>query len=214
MKQFFPEEFFAKMNIKDKDLWSDKTLEKEYNRQAKEYNKRLSRIEKNYPRAKTLEEHEKAPSFEEFKKGEELDRTSLSSQLNEMYKFNKTDSTLMKGFRKQLKLSIASFNRTFSPKDEEGNVVESRRPFNSKNIWDLYDFLDEYSEMNKEQIMPKSEEVVDIFVEARRLNMDLKSLAKNMNYWKDHFQEMQELEPVRSDSPVPSSEYEKLLYRR
>lgn len=213
MKQFYPEEYFAKMNIKDEDLWSDKALEKEYKRQAKEFNKRLDRIEKNYPRAQTLKEHDRAPEFEEFKHGKGIDRSGISSQLNEMYKFNKSDTTLMKGFRQQLRRSIESFNRTFSPKDEEGNIIRSRRPFNSKNIWDLYDFLDEYAEMNKEQIMPKSDEVVDIFVEARRLNMDFKSLAKNMNYWKDHFQEMQELEPVRSDRPIPSSEYEKLLHR-
>ena len=211
LKQMYPDDFYNTQNLKDKDLMSDKEFIKEYNRQTKEMNRRLDRLEKNFPRSKVVKEHEKAPEIESFMQNGRFNRSKASMQLNEAYKFNKSETTMMKGFRKQLRQSVESFNRTFSEKDEDGNVIKKSRPFTSKNIWDLYDFLDEYQEMNKNQIMPSSDEVVDIFVEARRLNMDMKSLAKNMDYWKNHYEDMQKLTPIESTRPVSSSEYEKLL---
>lgn len=207
----YPDDFYNTQNLKDKDLMTDREFIKEYNRQAKEMNRRLDRLEKNFPRSKIVKEHEKAPDIDSFMQNGRLNRSKASMQLNEAYKFNKSETTMMKGFRKQLRQSVESFNRTFSEKDEDGNVIKKSRPFTSKNIWDLYDFLDEYQEMNKNQIMPSSDEVVDIFVEARRLNMDMKSLAKNMDYWKNHYEDMQKLTPIESTRPVSSSEYEKLL---
>lgn len=207
----YPEEYYTKQAIKDSDLFTEKQLRQEYERLAKEKNRRLEGLERNYKRSKLLTETDKAPDFDSFRKRGKLDMSALSSEMNDAYKFIKDETTTLKGFRQQLKRSKDSFNALFSEKDDEGNVIKESRIFTYKNIWDLYDFLDEYAQMNKEQVMPKSEEVIDIYVEARRLNMDLKSLAKNMNYWKEHYQEMQNLEPIESTRPVSSDDYKKLI---
>lgn len=194
----------------DKDYWSDRDLLKEATKLANEKNRRLDRLERNFSRSQILKENTKSPSPESFIKNGKLDRSAISSQITEDYRFVKNPATTMKGFRKQLASSVRSFNEKLRYQNEDGDWV-TPRAITSKNVWELYDFLDEYREYWKNQEIPASDEVIDIYVEARRLNMDTKSLIKNIDFWRQHKEKMEEFTPVKSGKPVPSSEYEKLL---
>ena len=197
----------------DTDLWSDKDLLKEAVKQANEMNRRLSRIEKNFPRSEIVKNTKRQPDPNDYVKDGKVDRSALSNILNEAYRFNKNPTTLMKGFRKQLASSVKNFNAKLRYQNEEGEWV-TPRTITSKNVWDLYDFLDEYREYWKNQEIPASDEVVDIFVESRRLHMAQSSLIRNMNFWRQHRDEMEELTPVKGSQPIPSSIYENMLQRK
>lgn len=204
-------ELYRKQILKeDKDLWSDKDLVKEAVKQSNEMNRRLARIEKNYPRSDLIKTYKKQPDPSDYVKDGKVDRSAVSNILAEAYRFNKNPTTTMKGFRKQLSASVKSFNKQMQELDDEGNL-KTPRIFTSKNIWDLYDFLDDYREYWKNQEIPASDEVVDIFVQAKRLNMKMDSVIENMNTWRKNKEKMKDFTPIESDKPVPSSEYEKLL---
>ena len=205
-------EFYTTQAIKSYDKPTKEQID-EYKRLGKEMNKRLDALERNFSRSHLLKENEKAPDISTFyDKNGRFNQSDFAKQFNSVYKFVSHPWTTMKGFRKQLSESVKSINELFRYRSKQDpNKWITPRVVTSKTIWNLYDFLDEYYQEHKEQKVPKSEEVVDIYVEAVRLNMDLKSLAKNMDYWKEHYQEMQKLQPIESKKPVSSDEYEKLI---
>lgn len=195
------EDYYKKTVLKDRSSWSADELVKEADRLSKEVNKRLERLEKYFPRSRVVQEREKSLPGESFvSKGGRIDRNAISSQIVEDYRFLNSPTSTLTGFRKQLSQSIRHFNET----------VEGR-PFTKKNIWDYYDFLEDLRERYKNQVLPSSDEVVDIYTEAVRLNIDRKDLVKNMDFWAEHYDDMTKLKVIRSDKPVSSSKYEKLI---
>ena len=50
-----------------------------------------------------------------------------------------------------------------------------------------------------------------MWVEAQRLNISSKSLLKDIDYWSEHYEDMQDLEPVKSQNPVSSNVYKRKL---
>lgn len=195
------EEYYKKTVLKDRSSWTADELVKEADRLSKEANKRLERLEKYFPRSKVVQKREKSLPGESFvSKGGRIDRNAISSQIVEDYRFLNSPTSTLTGFRKQLSQSIRHFNEKL-----EG------RPFTKKNIWDYYDFLEDLRERYKNQVLPSSDEVADIYTEAVRLNIDRKDLAKNMDFWAEHYNDMTKLEVIRSDKPVSSSKYEELI---
>lgn len=214
VKPLYEKEFYHTQVIKDTDQPLNKQIE-EYIRLSKEKNRRLDNIEKHFGRSKLLTENSKAPDVTSFyDKNGNFDKSSFAKEFNATYKFVSHPWTSMKGFRTQLSESIKSLNKLFQYYDKKQGRTVTPRIFTKKNVWNLYDFLDEYYQSHKEQKIPASDEVVDIYVEAVRLNMDLDSLSKNMDYWKTHYEEMKNLKPIESSTPISSNEYEELLHNR
>lgn len=212
MKKLKPDEYYTKLVIKDTASWKPDELEKEFNRLAKETNRRLERLEKNFPRSEIVKNTEKSPMFDEFvKRGGRIDRNALSSQMSANAKFVDNPLTTVAGFKKQISASVLRFNKMFARKDPVTGREIIPRKFTSKNIFNLFDFLEDVRERFKNQILPSSDELVDIFVEGKRLNMNMDDLAEKADFWAEHYEEMQELKVIRRRKPVSSEMYEKNL---
>ena len=197
---------YTKQAIKDSGIMSQEQLRDEYSRLARLKNSRLTRLERAFPRADILKESDRAPKW-----GELLDKngnpnmTKLSNEMSQAYKFLTKDTTTVSGYRRQLKRSIKSFNKLFD---------KGEKPINEENIFDLYDFLEDYRQRSNSQRIPDSDRVIDIFAEAERLNISSESLKENVNYWREHYSEMKNLDPINSDNPVSSNAYKELLQRK
>ena len=197
----YPKEYLTKQAIKDSDVMSMQEKKDLYVKMSRMKNRRITMLEQKFDRAQTLLKTDRAPSFKSFlDKGGNVDMNKFSSELSETATFLNRDNTTISGFRKQLKSSIDSFNRLF-----EDN------PINEENIFDLYDFLEDYRQKYKVQDIPDSDEVIDVWVEAQRLNISSKSLLKDIDYWSEHYEDMQDLEPVKSQNPVSSNVYKRKL---
>lgn len=210
----YPKEYYTTQALKDSDTMGGLGSKiQEYKRFQKEMNRRMDILRKNYgDRPSFVKDYEKAPDVSTFiDKNGKFNESDFAKTFNSTYKYVMNPWTEYRGFVHQLKESKASLNRLFKYKSKRTGKEVIPKIFTNKNIWDLYDFLDEYYQNHKEQKIPASDEIVDIYVEAVRLNMNLKSLAENMDYWKNHYEDMQKLTPIESTRPVSSSEYEKLL---
>ena len=198
----YKKSLYTKQAIKDSNILSTEELEAEYSRLARLRNARITRLEKKFPRANI--EFEKAPKLSSLMdKNGDLNMTKFSSALSETYKFLNKKTTTVTGYRKQMERSIKSFNKLF---DED--II------NEENIQELYDFLEDYRQKYNVQKIPDSDRLLDTYAEAVRLNIDPQSLLKDIEYWKSHYNEMKNLEPLSEDEPVSSSDYAELLRNR
>lgn len=66
-------------------------------------------------------------------------------------------------------------------------------------------FMGEVRERYKEMKYKPSDDAIDLFEQAMRLNMDENMLLKNFDYWADHIEDLREAEPInsRADSISP-----------
>ena len=203
-------QYQTKQAIKEGGHLGTEDLIKEYSRLGRLTNARISRLEKKYPRADVLEDMERIPNVKEFldDKGNIVDWSGFSSAMSSEYRFLRKNTTTIKGFEKQLKRSIDTFNGLYFGRDEETGRPLGKY-FNKENIFDLYDFLKDYRDMNDIQKIPDSDRFTDAYVEGVRLNMSFDSLLKDIDFWQEHLGEMRSLEP--SDEVVDSAYYKAQL---
>lgn len=195
---------FTKQAIKEGSLSAEDEIAY-YNRFRRIKNARITRLEKAFPRAEVLKNVERAPKVEELMVGNELDRTAFSNEFAEAYKFGKRGTTTITGYRRQLKRSIRTFNELVKDK-KKGKV------FNEENIFDLYDFLEDYRDKNNVQKIPDSDRIIDIYAEGvERLSIDPESLLEDVDYWREHYKEMGKLQPPEDSEPVDSDYYKNQL---
>ena len=199
----YKKSLYTTQAIKNSGIEKQEDFAKEFDRLARYTNARIDRLKAKYPRAEMLKNVDRSPMWKDILDERGIpNMTTASYVMSSNYKFlNKKVSTI-RGYEHQLKKSIRSFNKLF-PKDEN--------PINENNIFDLFDFLEDYRQKYNMQKIPDSEEVIDVFAEAERLYMDSKSLLKDIEFWKEHYDEMTELEPIESENPVNSSEYKEQL---
>lgn len=198
----YKKSLYTKQAIKDSGILSTEQLEAEYSRLSRLRNARITRLEKNFPNMKI--EYERAPKLSSLVDEEgNLKMGQFSSALSETYKFLNKKTTTVTGYRRQVKRSIKSFNKMF-----DKDII------NEDNIQALYDFLEDYRNKYNVQKIPDSDRLLDTYAEAVRLNIDPKSLLKDIDYWKSHYNEMKSLDAMDSDEPVDSSEYAELLRSR
>lgn len=198
----YKKSLYTKQAIKDSGILSTEQLESEYSRLARLRNARITRLEKKFPNMDI--EYERAPKLSSLVDEEgNLKMSQFSSALSETYKFLNKKTTTVTGFRRQVERSIKSFNKMF-----DSDII------NEDNIQDLYDFLEDYRNKYNVQKIPDSDRLLDTYAEAVRLNIDPQSLLKDIDYWKSHYNEMKNLDPMDSDEPVDSSEYAELLRSR
>lgn len=204
----YKKSLYTKQGIKDSGIWKQEQLKNETNRLSRLYNARIERLQARYPRLKMFKGDDgfpfgiqKAPNWEQMlDKNGNPNMTKVSYELNTMYRFLKRNDTTITGMSKRIKKSIKSFNKLL-----DGN------PINEENIWDLYDFLDDYRTKFNTQIIPNSDQVIDIFAESERLSIDTESLLKDIEYWQEHYEEMKDLTPIDSQRNSSSEDYKALL---
>ena len=201
-------QYQTKQAIKEGGRLGTEDLIKEYSRLGRLTNARIDRLEKRYPRAVSLEDMERIPNINEFldDKGNIIDWSGFSSAMASEYKFLRKNTTTIKGFEKQLKSSINTFNGLLFGTDEKTGKPKGTY-FNKENIFDLYDFLKDYRQKYKVQKIPNSDQVVDVYAESIRLNINLDSLLEDMDFWEKNFDKMQKLEPEDSGKMVNSAFY-------
>lgn len=195
----YKKSLYTKQAIKDSGILSTEQLEAEYSRLSRLRNARITRLEKKFPNMDI--KYERAPKLSSLVDEEgNLKMSQFSSALSETYKFLNRKTTTVTGFRRQVERSIKSFNKLF-----DKDII------NEENIQDLYDFLEDYRNKYNVQKIPDSDRLLDTYAESIRLNIDPKSLLKDIEYWKSHYNEMKNLEPMDSEEPVDSSKYAELL---
>lgn len=198
----YKKSLYTKQGIKDSGIWKQEQLKDEVNRLARYKNARLERLQDRFPRSRILKETDKAKSWSEL-----LDEhgnpnmTQVSAELNSSYRFLKSDTTTVKKFERQLDKSIRSFNKLLKTD-----------AFNRENVWDLFDFLDDYRTMYQVQEIPDSDRVLNAFEEAViNKGMSAESLLENIDTWKKHYEDLRKIDKIKSDRPISSEEYESLL---
>lgn len=197
----YKKSLYTKQAIKDSGIMSQEEMRDEYSRLARLKNARITRLKTAFPEAEVLQEVDRAPKWKDLlDKNGNPNMTKLSYEMSDAYRFLNKRTTTVTGYRGQVAKSIKSFNKLFPD-----------NPINEDNIHELYGFLKDYRQKYNVQKIPDSEEVIDVFAEAERLGMDSKTLLKDIEYWKEHYDEMTELEPIESENPVSSSEYKKQL---
>ena len=190
---------YTKQAIKEGTITEE--MEKEYSARARTLNARITRLEKAFPRADVLEDVQRAPKLSELKtETGELDISKFSSAYSDVYKYLNRESTKVTGYRRQMKLSIETFNSKLD-----------KPVINEENIFDLYDFLKDYRQKFNVQKIPNSDQVIDVYAESIRLNIDPESLLRDMEFWESHFDEMQDLEPEDNGEMVNSAFYKDLI---
>lgn len=204
----YKKSLYTKQGIKDSGVWRQEDLKEEYTRLARLKNSRITRIRERFPRAKMNRGTDTNPFGVDYapKWKDMLDKngnpnmTKVSYELNDAYRFLKRNDTTITGMSKRVRKSIKSFNKIL-----DGN------PINEENIWDLFDFLDDYRTKYNTQIIPNSDQVIDIFAESERLNIDTQSLLKDIDFWREHYNDMKDFEPIENGNPVSSDEYREKL---
>lgn len=179
----YKKSLYTKQAIKDSGILTTDQMEAEYKRLARYKNARIDRLESKYPRAEILKETDRAPKWGELlDKNGNVNMTKLSYEMNDAYRFLKKNITTVKGFSKQLKKSINSFNNLFN--DSDTKKKDRYEPFNESNIWDLFDFLDDYRNKYNVQKIPDSDQLIDIVNEGSvRQEIDIESLKQDLfNY--------------------------------
>ena len=199
----YKKSLYTAQGIKNSGIETQKEFAKEFDRLARYTNARIDRLKAKYPRAEMLKNVDRSPMWKDIVDERGIpNMTKAAYSMSSNYRFLNKDVSTIKGYEHQLKTSIKSFNKLFP---------EGENPINMGNIFDLYDFLDDYRQKYNVQKIPDSDEVIDIYVEAERLGMDSKALLKDIDYWKEHYDEMTELEPIESENPVNSSVYKQKL---
>ena len=153
---------------------------------------------------------EKIPDVKNFldEKGNIADMSGFSSSMASSYKFLRRNYTTIKGFEKQLRNAINSFNILYYGKDEETGRPKGRY-FNKNNIFDLFDFLKDYRDKNKNQVQLDSDQLTDTFVGGDMVNMALDSLLENIDYWSEHADDLKLIEP--EDEPHDSDYFKQKI---
>ena len=203
-------EYQTKQAIKEGGHLGTEDLVKEYSRLGRLTNARIDRLKAKYPRAESLREMEKIPDVKNFldEKGNIADMSGFSSSMASSYKFLRRNYTTIKGFEKQLRNAINSFNILYYGKDEETGRPKGRY-FNKNNIFDLFDFLKDYRDKNKNQVQLDSDQLTDTFVGGDMVNMALDSLLENIDYWSEHADDLKLIEP--EDEPHDSDYFKQKI---
>lgn len=179
----YKKSLYTKQAIKDSGILTTDQMEAEYSRLARYKNARIDRLKSRYERAEILKETDYAPKWKDLlDKNGNVNMTKLSYEMSDAYRFLKKDITTVKGFSRQLKRSINSFNDLFNPPNTKKK--DRYEPFNESNIWDLYDFLDDYRNKYDVQKIPDSDQVIDIFNEGtEKQTIKIESLKQDLfNY--------------------------------
>lgn len=200
----YKKSLYTKQAIKDSGIMTQDEMREEYIRLARYKNARIERLQNRFPRADILKNEDKALSWKEIlDKNGRPNMTKLSYEMSSAYRFLNRKNTTITGYTRQLKKAMNSFNKLF-PEDEN--------PINENNIFDLFDFLDDYRTRHNTQKIPDSDQIIDIFAQnVEVLNMDWESLKADIDYWREHYDDMYMLKPIESDKPVSSSEYREQL---
>lgn len=61
-------------------------------------------------------------------------------------------------------------------------------------------FMDEMSTRLKSMWKPASDFVVDLYKQSQRLNLDPMQLMKNYEYWRDHLEDLEQMDPIQGRS--------------
>lgn len=74
-------------------------------------------------------------------------------------------------------------------------------------IVDFNDFMGELKAMNNGRRIPDSARVVEVYIQSQRLKMTRSSVMKNLDYWREHLEEMQELSSSKAKKGSYGSKY-------
>lgn len=203
----FKENEYKKQIIKDGGTRTPEEHLQETKRLLKAEKNRFYRVEKAFGKRATKYWDKPANISDIVDRRGNIDMSKLSSAETEAYRFLKRSTSTVSGYRKQMQASIDTFNNLLS-EDKENPV----HIINEKNIFDLYDFLEDYRNKNNIQKIPDSDRVIDIFAESVKNEMSLEALQANMDAWdKQGLTNEEILEELRNMQNGDSSdEYEEL----
>lgn len=163
----------------------------------------------------------KLPRYEDILN---MSKKELTRQLNRL---RPTVARRINRLKEAGKLSylrnIGKLNKTSTPREELAEITSFlRKPFSEvsnikkferdmlkqlhdhgydidpDDITEFNDFMAEVKAMHKGRRIPDSTRVVEAFIQAKRLKMSRKALITNLDYWREHLEEMQELSSSRS----------------
>lgn len=202
--------WYQKQVVKDSGVMTTEELIAESKRMDRYLQARYRRLESRYPRAtKHWEKPEVTGEFVD-EQGNITDMSKFSSAYTEKYRQLKRKTTTVKGYTKSLRRSIRTFNELLSEDKKHPTKI-----FNEENIFDLFDFLEDYRNTHSNQKTLDSERIVDMMSEAIRLDMDVETLLKNISSWEEkNWTNQQMLDELRKWEPedvASSTDYEELL---
>ena len=91
-------------------------------------------------------------------------------------------------------------------KDMLKTLHEKGYEVDPKDITAFNDFMAEVRAMYKGRRIPDSTRVAEAFIQAQRLKMSRRALMTNLDYWREHLEELQSLSSSRSQTKY-SAEY-------
>lgn len=74
------------------------------------------------------------------------------------------------------------------------------------DITDFNDFMGEVKAMYKGRRIPDSARVAEAFIQARRIKMSRKALLKNLNYWREHLEDLKKLKISKSKTTYSANQ--------
>lgn len=99
---------------------------------------------------------------------------------------------------------IKGYERVMSRRAQS---VASKLGLNFKSNADLKKFGEFMGDMQtrlKSMWKPNSDFAVDLYKQSQRLNLDPKQLMKNFEYWRDHLEDLEEVNPIEGRRVTPS----------
>lgn len=161
------------------------TIEEVYNMTSKEISKALRRLK---PIAVSRIKRIKNAGKDKYLR--DLGATFRSGQSKKSELLN-ISQLLRKPFSKLS--NIKKFEKDMLDKlHERGYDIEP------EDITSFNDFMGEVKAMYKGRRIPDSTRVAEAFIQAQRLKMSKRALISNLDYWREHLEELQELASSRS----------------
>ena len=189
MSRFVPS--FENYTVQALESFSEKELRKEYSRMRDTAQKRVKRLQKEFPKAKASQKfvqlrNEKGEIVKEyvgFRELKDIDSRDLPKALSELAKFVKAKTSTVTGQRNAQRKTMATLNRAI------GAGSGGQAAVTKENYWRVIDILEE---ARKRKIVYGSDKVVTL-AEASMVLSDaqFEDILNNLEKLKDHVDEFE-----------------------
>lgn len=165
----------------------DTAIRREYSRLRGIANKRLGRLAKAGLNPTALSGY-KFPTISQI---EESSLSTIASELADVSKWLRQDTSTVKGERERVK----NF-QNYMGEQGAGDIVDT-----PEKLYEFFDFLDEIRDEHKETQLPPSDvlllEAADVLTEGERLNIPRDMLIDNFQLFRSHLDQLEDIQPTK-----------------
>ena len=182
---------------------TDTAIRREYSRLRGIANKRLDRLAKAGLNQTALSGY-KYPTIAEI---EESSRSTIASELADVSKWLRQDTSTVKGEREHVK----NFQNYLAGMGA-GDIVDT-----PGKLYEFFDFLDDvrerYRDVSQKPSDPLLLDVADILTEGERLNIPREMLIDNFKLFREHLDDMEKIVPTKGGRKFSSQRMNALVNR-